>query len=195
MDLTNTTARALGDVLNRAGISWEYDDEGDIKIEHRLPRPPWVDLVFYEVADDWSMRGHFLNARATSQADGGVYFERPAGGSATAGPAAKIVDVYFIPEPGGVSMQVHAKIQPLAVATARPFQIAIMPSRQQINRIERSFPRFHGVGEGGQFFMAGGAAGTNLPEDALVYVFEEALEVGLGMFEGPFTGDARVIEP
>jgi hypothetical protein len=188
VDLTNTTARALGGVLDRAGIKWEYDADGDIKVQHRLPRPPWVDLVFYEIAPDWSIRGQFLNARATPRAEGGVYFERPTDGSETTGPAAKVVDVYFMPELGGVGMQVHATIAPLGLA--RPFQIAIMPTRQQVSRIETSFPRYVGVGEGGQFFMKSGVTGSDLPEAAFVSALREGLEVGLEMFKGPFTGSA-----
>lgn len=186
MDLTNTTARELGAVLDRAGIKWEYDPDGDIKVQHAVPRPPWIDLVSLEIASDWSMRGRFLNARSTLGGDGGVHFAPPADGSTTMGPAAKVVDVYFAPTPGGVNMQVHATVAPLE----RPFHLAIMPAPEQVSRVERSYPRYLGTGDLETFFMAGGATGIDLPEAALVNVLREALQVGLKLFEGPFTGRA-----
>lgn len=136
------------------------------------------------------MRGQFLNARAVPQANGLTRWEVPLGGYAPTAVAQKVVTVYLIPRPGGVGIQVHASIAPSS--QPRPMHIKVIPGRDQVSRIERSYPGFVGRAEtrdgGSQFWMSGGVTGKRVDEDDLLDMLRTTFDVGLEMFDGPFTG-------
>lgn len=194
MDLTRTNSQEIGSVLDRAGVTWNYDRDGDIRVRFRAGQPPWIDTVFYEfdtTRADWSMRGEFLNGRAIPQSDGTTRWEVPptAAHSPTA-VAQKVVDVYIIPAEGGLMFQIHAAIVPLK---AQPPHIKITPSAEQVGRIERQ-TGFKGVEGDRLFWLAGGYAAANVEEADFVGLVSEVGKVGLAMFDGPFTGWAFTTE-
>lgn len=189
MDLARVTSHGIGSVLDRAGVTWTYDNDGDIRVRFRSGQQPWTDVVFYEfdaAKADFSMRGQFLNARAVPQANGMTRWEVPLGGLEPTAVAQKVVTVYLMPRPGGVGMQVHASIAPME--QPRPMHIKVIPGTQQVNRIERAFPGFVGRGDNKQYWMTGGATGTRVDEADLLDMLSQTRQVGLEMFNGPFTG-------
>lgn len=190
MDLMNTSPQEIGSALDHAGITWSFDDDGDVRVRTRSSQQPWIDAVFYEfdvAKGDWSMRGQFLNGRAVPQSNGMTQWEVPLRGDLRpTAIAQKVVDVYLMPRSGGVGMQVHALIAPQD--QPRSIHIKIAPSAEQVSRIERAFPRFVGAGDQRQYWMSGGATGAGVDEAEFTDLVREAFHVGLEMFEGPFTG-------
>lgn len=190
MDLTRATPQQIGSALDSVGVTWSYDDDGDLRVRFRSGQQPWTDAVFYEFDStklDFSMRGQFLNGRAVPQENGPTRWEVPIkDGLEPTAVAQKVVTVYLIPRPGGVGIQIHASISPQN--QARPMHIKIIPGSQQVDRIERDFPGFVGTGDNKRFWMSGGVAGTRVDESDLLNIVRTSFQVGLGMFEGPFTG-------
>ena len=141
---------------------WTYDDDGDVRFRVQSSQQPWVDAVFYEldpVRADFSVRGLFLDGKATPQGDGTSRWEvsLESGHTPTA-VARKIVTVYFMPRPGSVSVQIHASFVP--TPSPRPMRVKLIPQAEQIRRIEREFPGFVGAGDETNFWMS--AAGHRL---------------------------------
>lgn len=189
MDLTRATSHGIGSVLDRAGVTWTYDDDGDIRVRFRSGQQPWTDVVFYEfdtVKADFSIRGQFLNARAVPQANGTTGWEVPLGGLQPTAVAQKVVTVYLIPHAGYVRVQVHAAIAPLD--QARPMHIKVIPGSQQVTSIESAFPGFVGTGNSEAYWMSSAPTGTNVEEASFLALLGSARQVGLHMFDGPFTG-------
>ena len=100
--------------------------------------------------------------------------------------AQKVVTIYLMPRPGGISVQIHAAIAPLE--QPRPMHIKIRPGDQQVSRIENDFPGFVRAGDAKQVWMSTRVGGTQVAEEAFHDMVMTASEVGLAMFEGPFTG-------
>ena len=190
MDLTRASAQEIGSALDRAGVTWNYDDDGDVRVRFRSSRPPSTDLVFYEfdtAKADFSMRGQFLNGRAVPQDNGMTRWEVPLNsGHEPTAVAQKVVTVYLMPRPGSVSVQIHASIAPLA--QPRPMHIKVIPGRQQVSRIERQFPGFVGTEGNTHFWMSSAVTGTHADEAEFRNLIHTTSQVGLAMFDGPFTG-------
>jgi hypothetical protein len=190
MNLTHATARDIGSVLDRAGITWTYDDEGDIRVRFRSNQPPGTDAVFFEfdtTKTDFSMRGQFLNGRAVAQDNGEIRWEVPldAGHEVTA-IAQKVVTAYLMPRPGMVNVQIHAAIAPLGYA--HPMHIKVIPGSQQVSKIEREFPGFLGAKSNTHFWMSTAVEGAHVEETQFLSFIRTISQVGHAMFEGPFTG-------
>lgn len=193
MNLTRATSHEIGSALDRAGVTGSYDDDGDIRVRFRSSQQPWTDVVFYEfdaVKADFSMRGQFLNGRAVPQANGMTRWEVPFGGLQPTAVAQKVVTVFLMPRPGAVGIQIHASIAP--AQQPDPMHIKLVPGRDQVSRIESAFPGFVGRAEtrdgSSQFWMSGGVIGKRVDEDDLLDMLCTTFDVGLEMFEGPFTG-------
>lgn len=177
-------------MLDRAGITWIFDEDGDIRVRFRSDQQPWIDAVFYEfdtAKADWSMRGEFLGASALQQPDGTTRWEVPVrDGLRPTAVAQKVVDLYLMPRTGGVSMQIHSSIAPLD--QPMPMHIKVKPGADQIARIEQAFPRFVAARDERDLWMSGGATGARVDEADFVDLVGEAFDIGLEMFRGPFTG-------
>ena len=190
MDLTRTTSQEIGSALDRAGVAWSYDDDGDVRIRFRSGQQPWIDAVFYEfdaVKQDFSIRGQFLKGHAIPQGNGTTRWEVPLGsGHAPTAVAQKVVTIYLTPRPDGISVQVHASIAPLE--QPRPMHIKIRPGSQQVSKIEKEFLGFVGTGDSKQFWMSTRMRGTRVPEMNFCDMVITVSEAGLAMFDGPFTG-------
>jgi hypothetical protein len=189
MDLTRATSLLeIGPALDHAGMTWSYDDDGDVRIRFRSGQQPWIDVVFYRFdAQDFSMRGQFLNGRAVPQANGMTRWEVPLeSGHTPTAVAQKVVTIYLMPRPGGVSVQIHAAIAPLE--QPRPMHIKIRPEDRQVSRIEKDFPGFVRAGDSKQVWMSTRVGGTRVAETDFCDMVMTAAEVGLAMFDGPFTG-------
>ncbi len=189
MDLTSTTSAEIGAVLDRASIAWNYDEDGDIKVRFRSSQEPWTDLVFYEFdtsKDDWSVRGKFLGAQRTPLGDGTERWDVPRDGLKPTALAQKVVDVYLMPNPEGVGIQIHAAVAPLR--QPRPMHITVVPGDQQVGSIERSYPRYVGKRSEAGFWFSGGATGLSVNEEHFIGMLREAFGIGLQMFEQEFSG-------
>lgn len=192
MDLTRTTSGEIGAALDRIGVTWSYDLDGDILVRFRLAEQPWVDAVFYEfdtVKADFSMRGEFLNANFVPLGDGTTRCEVPSGSRGLTAVAQKLLNVYLTPRAGGMSVQIHGSFE--SFAPARPIRIKVMTGSLQVSRIERAFPGFVGRGDGKEFWIASGVSGTQIADTDLLEFIRTAFKIGLQMFEGPFTGWAQ----
>jgi hypothetical protein len=192
VDLTSTTSSEIGAALDRIGVTWSYDLDGDILLRFRLSEQPWVDAVFYEfdtLLADFSMRGEFLNANFVPLGDGTTRCEVPSGVRQMTAVAQKLLNVYLTPRDGGVSVQIHGSFE--SFAPARPIRIKVIPGSRQVSSIERAFPGFVGRGDGKEFWMASGISGTQIADADLLEFLRLAFKVGLQMFEGPFTGWAQ----
>ena len=189
VDLTRATAQELGSALDRVGVTWSYDDEGDIRFRFRSNQPPGTDVVFYEfdtVKADFSMRGQFLNGRPIPQGNGMTLWEAPLDSDyEPTAVAQKVVTVYLMPRPGSVRIQIHASIQPLG--QPRPMHIKLIPGSRQVSRIEMESPGFVGMEGNRQFWMSGGVTGT-VDEAGIRGLIQTTSQVGYAMFDGPFTG-------
>ena len=190
MDLTHTTSQDLGSALSRVGVTWVYDDDGDIRIRFRSGEQPWIDVVFYEfdaAKVDFSMRGQFLNGRAVPQGDGMTRWEvSTADGLQPTAVAQKVVTVYLMPRSGGVGAQIHASIAPLD--QPRPMHIKVIPGSEQVSMIERAFPGFLGRGDNKHFWISGGLTGCHVGDAELLDMLRTMFQIGLQMFDGPFAG-------
>lgn len=190
MNLTRATAQEIGSALDRAGVTWSYDDDGDVRVRFRSSQPPGIDAVFYEfdtAKQDFSVRGRFLNGRAVPQGNGTSTWEVPLDSEhEPTAVAQKVVTVYLTPRPGSMSIQIHASIAPLA--QSRPMHIKVIPGSQQVGRIEREFPGFTGTAGATHFWMSSAITGTNVDETEFRNVVQATSQVGLAMFDGPFTG-------
>jgi hypothetical protein len=190
MDLTRATAQEIGSALDRAGVTWNYDDDGDVRIRFRSSQQPGTDAVFYEfdtAKADFSVRGQFLNAHAVPQDNGTTSWEVPLdSGHEPTAVAQKVVTVYLMPRPGRVSIQIHASIAPLA--QPRPMHIKVIPGSQQVSRIEREFPGFVGAEGNTHFWMSCDVTGTSADETEFRNLIRTVSQVGMAMFDGPFTG-------
>ncbi|WP_206475283.1 hypothetical protein [Microbacterium sp. KRD172] len=189
MDLTRTTSSEIGAALDRASIAWSYDEDGDVRVRFRAAQEPWTDLVFYEFDTDkadWSVRGRFLGAQRTPLGDGSERWDAPHDGQRPTSLAHKVVDIYLIPEPGGVVIQIHAAVAPLK--QPRPMHITVVPGDQQISSIERSYPRYTGKHSEAGFWFSGGATGSDVAEEYFIEMLREASGIGLKMFEYQFSG-------
>lgn len=155
MALTRATSQEVGQALDRLGVIWSFDRDGDVRVAHQSNKQPWVDAAFYEfdvAKADFSMRGEFLHARFETLPDGMIQWELPADGPEPTAIARKIVSLYLMPRPEGVVVQVHATIESLA--PARPIRIKLIPGGEQVSNIERTFPGFLGVSAGKNFWMS-----------------------------------------
>lgn len=190
MDLTTATGQGIGSTLDRAGVSWSFDKDGDVRVRFRSSQQPWIDAVFYEfdtAQADFSMRGQFLNGRAVPQGNGMTSWEVPLDlGYEPTAVAQKVVTMYLMPRPGNVNVQIHAAIAPLG--QQRPMHIKVVPGSTQVNKIEREYPGFVGTTGGTHFWMSCGVTGTDVDEADFVDMVRTASDVGLAMFDGPFTG-------
>ena len=190
MDLTNATSQMIGSALDRAGVTWNYDGDGDIKVRFRSTEPPGTDVVFYEfdtAKADFSIRGQFLNARATRQADGATRWEVPADSvHEPTAVAQKVVTAYLMPRLGRLDIQVHASIAPLA--QQRSMHLKVIPGREQISRIEKQFSGFVGTEGNTHFWMSSALSGTHVDELAFRDAIRAISLVGIAMFDGPLTG-------
>lgn len=176
-------------MLDRAGVTWNYDNDGDIRVRFRSSQQPWTDAVFYEfdtVKADFSIRGQFLNARAVPQANGRMGWEVPRGGIQPTALAQKVVTVYLIPQAGYVRVQVHAAIAPLD--QPRPMHIKVIPGRPQVTKIEETFPGFVGTGDSEAYWMSSAPTGTDVGEADFLALLRSTGQVGLHMLDGAFTG-------
>ncbi|MDE0547517.1 hypothetical protein [Microbacterium sp. C7(2022)] len=190
MDLNSATADEIGSALDRMGLSWNFDKDGDVRVRFRRGDSPWTDVVFYEfdsARQDFSMRGYFLNARAVPQGNGKTNWEVADGlaHKATA-VAQKVVTVYLMPRQGGLKVQIHASVAPLN--QPRPMHIKVVPNSTQISRIERDYPGLVGRGDSEQSWIAGEFEGTLVSDSDLRSLLGTLVEAGRCMFEGPFTG-------
>lgn len=189
MDLTTATGEAIGSTLDRSGLTWSFDKDGDVRVRFQSSRQPWTDAVFYQLdTTDWRMRGQFLNARAVPQGNGMTSWEvSPDGGYQPTAVARKVVTLYLMPRPGHVLAQIHAKIVPLD--RQHPMEIkGITPGSAQLGKIERDYPGFVGKTGDRQFWMSCGVTGTDAAEADFLDMVARARDVGLAMFDGPFTG-------
>lgn len=190
MDFTQTSSTELGSALSRVGVTWSYDDDGDIRVRFRSGDQPWTDVVFYEFDSskaDFSMRGRFLNGRAVPQVNGTTRWEVPlAEGVQPTAVAQKVVTVYLMPKSGGVVAQIHAAVSPLG--QPRPMHIKIIPGSQQVSLIEREFPGFVGRGDNTHYWISGGLTGSHIDGSDLLDMLSTMFNIGLRMFDGPFTG-------
>lgn len=188
MDLTRATAQEIGSVLDRAGVTWNYDDDGDVRVRFRGRHQ--TDAVFYEfdtAKADFSVRGQFLNARAVPQGNGMTRWEVPLdSGHEPTAVAQKVVTVYLMPRPGSVRVQIYASIAPLD--QPRPMHIKVIPGSLQVNRIEREYPGFVGREGNRNFWMSSGLKGTRVDEMEFCNMVGTLSLVGFDMFDGPFTG-------
>ncbi|MBF4766606.1 hypothetical protein ISU10_02350 [Nocardioides agariphilus] len=187
MDLTRASADEIGSALGRAGLTWSFDEDGDVRVRFRSSQQPWIDAVFYRLNQDFSISGQFLNGHAVPQGNNTTRWEVPldAGREPTA-IAQKVVSVYFMPRPGQVALQIHASIAPLN--QPRPMHIKIIPGGQQISQIERAYPGFVGHQGSTQFWVSSAITGSSVDGVTFEQVVRTASSVGLEMFEGPFTG-------
>ncbi|GEM_PF-3453692 len=189
MDLTGTTSTQIGEVLDRANIAWNYDEDGDIKVRFRSSQEPWTDLVFFEFDTskaDWSVRGYFLGAQPTPLGDGTERWDAPRDSVTPTALAQKVVDVYLIPKPEGVGIQIHAAVAPLR--QPHPMHITLVPGSQRVRSIERSYPRYVGMHSEEGFWFSGGATGSSVAEAHFIEMLLEASAIGLKMFEHQFSG-------
>lgn len=195
LDLMRTTSREIGAALDRVGMAWSYDNDGDVRFRTRSGQQPWIDPVFYEfdsTSTNFRMHGRFLKGRAIPQGNGEIKWEVPLDqGYRPTAIAQKVVTVYFIPRAGGVRLQIHAAVAPLS--QARPMHIRIIPGSAQVARIERKYPRFVATEQTGpdgtkQFWMSGAVAGRQIDDAELLDLIRTLSSLGLEMFEGPFTG-------
>ncbi|WP_027862590.1 hypothetical protein [Marmoricola sp. URHB0036] len=190
MDLTRGNAQEIGSALDRAGVTWNYDDDGDVRVRFRSSQPPGTDAVFYEfdtAKANFSIRGRFLNARAVPDENGMTMWEVPLdSGHEPTAVAQKVVTVYLMPRPGSVSVQIHASIAPLD--QPRPMHIKVIPGSQQVSRIERQFSGFVGTEGNTHFWMSSAVARTHVDEMQFRNMIQITSQVGLAMFDGPFTG-------
>lgn len=189
LDLTRATAQELGSALDRVGVTWSYDEDGDIRYRFRSNQPPGTDIVFYEfdtVKADFSMRGQFLNGRAIPQGNGMTLWTAPLDSDyEPTAVAQKVVTVYLMPRPGCVRIQIHASIQPLD--QPRPMHIKLIPGSRQVSRIEMEYPGFVGAEGNTHFWMSAGVTGT-VDEASIRDLIQTTSQVGYAMFDGPFTG-------
>lgn len=187
MDLTRATGEGIGSTLDRSGLTWSFDKDGDVQVAFRSSRQPWTDAVFYQLdTTDWRVRGQFLNARAVPQGNGMTSWEvSPDRGSKPTAVARKVVTMYLMPRPGHVLVQIHARIEPLE----QPIEIrGITPESAQLGKIERDYPGFVGRTGDRQFWMSCGVTGTDVDEYDFLDMVARGRDVGLAMFDGPFTG-------
>lgn len=190
MDLTRATSQEIGTALDQAGMTWSYDDDGDVRIRFRSGRQPWTDVVFYEfdaVKQDFSIRGQFLKGHAFPQGNDKTRWEVPLGsGHTPTAVAQKVVTIYLMPRPGGISVQIHGAIAPLE--QPRPMHIKIRPEDRQVSRIEKEFPGFVRAGDSRQVWMSTRVTGARVAETDFCNMVITASKVGLAMFDSPFTG-------
>jgi len=107
------------------------------------------------------------------------------GGSKPTAVARKVVTMYLMPRPGHVLVQIHARIEPLE----QPIEIrGITPGSAQLGKIERDYPGFVGRTGDRQFWMSCGVTGTDTDESDFLDMVARGRDVGLAMFDGPFTG-------
>ncbi|QSR30822.1 hypothetical protein CFI00_10025 [Nocardioides sp. S5] len=172
------------------GVTWSYDDDGDVRVRFRSTQPPATDAVFYEfdtAKADFSMRGQFLNARAVPQGNGTIMWEVPPdSGLEPTAVAQKVVIVYFMPRRGQMEVQIHASVAPLG--QPQPMHIRVIPGDQQVRSIETEFQGFVGAHDGTQFWMSAAVTGTDVDEMQFSQLVRTTSQVGQAMFEGPFTG-------
>jgi hypothetical protein len=190
MDLTRVSALEIGSVLDRARVAWNYDDDGDVRVRFRSSQPPGIDLVFYQfdtATADFSMRGQFLRGRAVPQDNGMMRWEVPLdSGHEPTAVAQKVVTVYLMPRPGSVNVQIHASISPLS--QPRPSHIKVIPGDRQVNWIERQFPGFVRTESNTHFWISSAVTGVHVDEMEFLNLIHTCSQVGLAMFDGPFTG-------
>lgn len=196
MGLEGATPHQIGSALDRAGVTWSFDDHGDIRVRFRSGQQPWIDAVFYEFFSTpdgrLSIRGQFLNGRAVPEANGRTRWEVPVNGSLPTAVAQKVVTVYLMPRPGALAIQIHAAIAPLE--QPRPMHIRINPGDDQLGRIERTFPGFSRRWNNDECWMSGQATGGRVDEETLLSLLGTTRRVGLEMFDRPFTGWMYAIE-
>jgi hypothetical protein len=188
--LESATSHQICSALDRAGVTWSLDDDGDIRVRFRSGQQPWTDAVFYEFFDTpdgrLSIRGQFLNGRAVQEGNGRTRLEVPSDGPLPTAVAQKVVTVYLMPRRGALALQIHAAIAPLG--QPRPMHIRINPGNDQLGRIERTFPGFSRRWGNDECWMSGEVTGGHVDEETLLDLLGTARQVGLEMFDHAFTG-------
>lgn len=157
----------------------------------RVNQQPWIAPVFYELDQSWQARGQFLDGNLVSHAaSGGTTWEIPTGQAHNPTDIAnKVLTFYFMPRPGGLLIQVHGAIAPLGQPDLR---IRVVPSVGQAEHIERTNPGYRikrEVKPNGttQFFLMTAFTGR-ADHDNFIELVRSVADVGLEMFDGPFTG-------
>ncbi|AQX81543.1 hypothetical protein BWO91_17640 [Plantibacter flavus] len=191
MDLASVSAREIGEALDRIGVTWSYDNDGDIRVRFRSGDHPWTDVVYYELQQDYSIRGEFLNGRAVPQGNGMTQWEVPLDVEhQPTAIAQKVVTVYLTPRHGGVTVQIHAAVSPLN--QPRPIHIKVIPGSKQVSSIQDAFPGYVGKeerrGDSSQFWLSVGLNGTRVDDADLLFLVKRTFSIGLRMFDGPFSG-------
>ena len=174
-------------------MTWTYDQDGDVRFRTRSSQQPWTQPVFYEFdpsSVNFMLRGRFLEGKRIRQPDGTALWDVPAQGHRPTAVAQKVVTVFFTPGHGGLRLQVHAAV---AVTKPQPMHLQVVPSKEQIARIERGFPGFNGVEQTGpdgtkQAWMATLVKHNGATDEQFRSLIERASSVGLSMFDDTFTG-------
>jgi len=176
--------------LDRLGITYIEDDDGDVMIRTRSDSPGWIDAVYFEFDSgqaDFSIRGEFLNAHASPRGDGSTLWQVPVSvGRTPTAIAQKVVTVYLMPRSDQLLVQVHAAVAPLS--SPRPLHLRIAPSASQVDCIRRSFDGMSAKTDGTQFWMMARLRALAVDDRAVLELVQAMFEVGRLMFDGPFTG-------
>lgn len=193
MDLRNTNASELGDALDRLGLSWSLDNDGDICIRFRSLEEGGTDAVFYEfdtVKQDFSITGRFLNGRVTQLPDGSQQWSilRTSGLEPTA-IAQKVTTLFFMPRAGRLAFQIHAAIVPLGVAA--PINISVIPTDEQLQRIQIVLPGVSVQRGNGELWLTGALSVPHATDESLRSFIQSAAAAGKKMFSDRFTGFMR----
>lgn len=193
LNFSRATPQDIGAVLDRLGMTWTYDQDGDVRFRTRSSQQPWTEPVFYEFdpnSANFMLRGQFLEGKRIHQSDGTAIWDVPAQAHRPTDVAQKVVTVFLTPGHGGLRLQIHAAV---AVTKPQPMHLRVVPSIEQIARIERGFPGFNGVEQTGpngtkQAWMATLVKHNGATDEQFRGLIERASSVGLYMFDGPFTG-------
>lgn len=195
IDLARATASEVGAALDSAGIGWTYDADGDVQMRMRVNQQPWIAPVFYELDQSWQARGQFLEGNLVSHpASNGTTWEIPRGQAHNPTDIAnKVLTFYFMPRPGGLLIQVHGAIAPLGQPDLR---IRVVPSAAQAEHIERNNPSYRVKREvkpdGTTHFFLMTAFNVRVDHANFIELVRSVADVGLEMFDGPFTGAITV---
>lgn len=184
------SSQGIGRCLDDIGVSWRYDSEGDVLARFSSNSAPGVDLIHYELKQDFSVAGEFLNATPYVQEDGRVIRENgesswlpllPNAKAPTA-VAMKLVKAYLIPKPYGMSIQIHA-----AADLGNGSHLKIMPDQTTLSAIEMEHPGFRARTNGQQTWFAVQLANQDEGELNWWGVMNQTAAIGFAMMEGPFT--------
>ncbi|TPW73189.1 hypothetical protein [Schumannella sp. 10F1B-5-1] len=187
-----TSASSVGAALDRVGIAWSCNADGDILVRLRRPEPQWIDAVFYEITPGYSIRGEFLDATTVEEPDGTTRWEVSPYGPAPTGLTQRIANLYVMPKPEGLGVQAHGSIEGLP--PARPIRIKLIPGRPQIDRIEPNYPGLVGRGDSNGFWIGSGIQGSRMEDAELLHFVQMMFQASMLMFDGEFTGWVQIPE-